>query len=231
MRGCSGRTPRRGSSSRPSRRRTGRPPAGGWSAPRRKKPGSSGWRSSSRTRPAGGGSRSSRPGSRPGDGRRTTRGGPMPIAIVEERPDSADAVRLVTELDEHLNAQPYTQESRHAFSIDKLVREGVAFFVTRYAGEPAGCGGLKLFGTEYGEVKRMYVRPAYRGLGLGKAMLDRLAEYARGRQVRVLRLETGIYQTEAIGLYERYGFQRRPPFGEYKDDPMSVYFEKSIAGS
>jgi len=109
------------------------------------------------------------------------------------------------------------------------VREGVAFFVTRYDGEPAGCGGLKLFGKEYGEVKRMYVRPTYRGLGLGKAMLNHLAEYAWGWQVSILRLETGIYQTEAIGLYEGFGFQRRPPFGEYKDDPLSVYYEKCIA--
>jgi hypothetical protein len=46
--------------------------------------------------------------------------------------------------------------------------------------------------------------------------------------VSILRLETGIYQKEAIGLYERYGFQRRPPFGEYRVDPMSVYFEKAI---
>ncbi len=121
------------------------------------------------------------------------------------------------------------QQSRHAYSIAKLQREDVVFFVTRYAGEPAACGGLKLFGAEYGEVKRMYVRPIYRGLGLGKGMLDHLAEYAREHQVGLLRLETGIYQTEAIGLYERYGFQRRPPFGEYKEDPMSVYYEKSIA--
>src|SRR5262249_37474544 len=115
------------------------------------------------------------------------------------------------------------------FSVDKLLREGVAFFVMRYAGEPAGCGGIKLFGTEYGEVKRMYVRPAYRGLGLGIEMLNRLTEYAKERQVGILRLETGIYQKKAIGLYERYGFKRRSPFGEYQDDPMSVYFEKSIA--
>ena len=153
----------------------------------------------------------------------------MPITIVEERPDSVDAVQLITELDIHLNGQLYPQESRHAFSIDKLVREGVAFFVTRYDGETAGCGGLKLFGKEYGEVKRMYVRPTYRGLGLGKAMLNHLAEYAWGWQVSILRLETGIYQTEAIGLYEGFGFQRRPPFGEYKDDPLSVYYEKCIA--
>jgi len=153
----------------------------------------------------------------------------MPITIVEERPDSADAVQLINELDAYLTGHPYPQESRHAFSIDKLVREGVAFFVLRYQGKPAGCGGVKLFGREYGEVKRMYVRPVYRGLGLGKAMLKRLTEYARERQVSVLRLETGIYQTDAIGLYEAFGFQRRPPFGEYKEDPLSVYYEKTIA--
>lgn len=151
------------------------------------------------------------------------------ITIVEEPPDAANAVQLINELDSYLMAHPYPAESRHAFSVDKLVREGVAFFIARFEGELAGCAGVKMFGIDYGEVKRMYVRPAYRGLGLGKLMLDRLAEYARERQASLLRLETGIYQTEAIGLYERYGFQRRPPFGEYKEDPLSVYFEKSIA--
>jgi GNAT superfamily N-acetyltransferase len=153
----------------------------------------------------------------------------MPITILEERPDSADAVQLIGELDEQLNAQPYTPESRHAFSVDKLLHEGVVFFITRSGeGQPAGCGGLKLFGSEYAEVKRMYVRPAYRGAGLGKAMLAHLAAHAQAHQVHILRLETGIYQTEAIGLYERWGFQRRPPFGEYTDNPLSVYFEKRL---
>jgi putative acetyltransferase len=152
----------------------------------------------------------------------------LPVTIVEERPDSTDAVQLINELDEYLMGHPYTPESRHAFSVDKLVREGVAFFIARYDGAAAGCAGIKMFGMDYGEVKRMYVRPVHRGLGLGKRMLDRLAEYASERQVSLLRLETGIYQTEAIGSYERYGFQRRPPFGEYKEDPLSVYFEKSI---
>jgi GNAT superfamily N-acetyltransferase len=152
----------------------------------------------------------------------------MPITIVEERPNSDSAVQLITELDAYLAGHPYPQESRHAFSIDKLVREGVAFFVMRREGEPAGCGAVKLFGSEYGEIKRMYVRPVYRGIGLGKAMLDRLAEHAQERHVTLLRLETGIYQTEAIGLYEAWGFQRRPPFGEYKEDPMTIYYEKSL---
>ena len=153
----------------------------------------------------------------------------MAITIVESRPDSAEAVQLIAELDAYLNALPYTADSRHAFSVDKLVREGVAFFVMRYEDKPAGCGGIKLFGTEYGEVKRMFVRPVYRGLGLGTAILDRLAQHARERLVNLLRLETGIYQTEAISLYERYGFERRPPFGEYQDNPLTIFFEKSIS--
>ena len=153
----------------------------------------------------------------------------MPITILETSPDAAEAVALINELDEHLNQLPYPERSRHAYSIDKLMREGVAFFVMRYEGNSAACGGIKLFDGDYGEVKRMYVRPVFRGLGLGKAMLNHLAEYARERQINLLRLETGIYQKEAIGLYDRYGFQRRSPFGEYEEDPMSVYFEKSIA--
>ncbi|MGI8919148.1 MAG: GNAT family N-acetyltransferase [Pyrinomonadaceae bacterium] len=154
----------------------------------------------------------------------------MGMTIVEANPGSPEAVALINELDEYLNGLPYPDHSRHAYSIDKLLREGVAFFVADYEGNSAACGGIKLFDAEYGEVKRMYVRPVYRGLGLGKAMLKHLAEYARQRQVDLLRLETGIFQTEAIRLYDRYGFQRRPPFGEYVEDPMSVYFEKSLAG-
>lgn len=150
------------------------------------------------------------------------------MTIVEANPNAPEAVALINELDEHLNQLPYPVRSRHAYSVDKLFQEKVAFFVAHYDGQPAACGGIKFFDTEYGEVKRMYVRPIYRGLGLGKAMLNHLAAYARSRQVDLLRLETGIYQTEAIGLYDSYGFQRRSPFGEYEEDPLSVYFELAL---
>lgn len=149
----------------------------------------------------------------------------MTIDIKEVAADSPEAVELIGELDEHLMGHPYPPQSRHAFSVEKLLREGVVFFVTRYEGELAGCGGIKMFGADYGEVKRMFVRPEFRGRGLGKAMLWRLAEYARLNETSVLRLETGIYEVEAIGLYEGFGFQRRTPFGEYVEDPNSVYFE------
>ncbi len=153
----------------------------------------------------------------------------MTILISEVAADSAEAITLIGELDDHLMGHPYPPQSRHAFSVEKLLREQVVFFVTHYEGELAGCGGIKIFDADYGEVKRMYVRPAFRGKGLGKAMLGRLANYARAKELAILRLETGIYEVEAIGLYEGWGFERRTPFGEYVEDPMSVYLEKRIA--
>ena len=152
----------------------------------------------------------------------------MNIALTQQSPASPEAAQLITELEAAIETKGYPSASRHGFSVEKLLREGVAFFVARYDGMPAGCGGVKLFGIEYGEVKRMFVRPQYRGLGVARAMLDHLAGYARAHNVAVLRLETGIYQTEAIELYEHWGFRRRPPFGEYREDPLSVFFEKHI---
>ena len=144
-----------------------------------------------------------------------------------ERPDTSDALTLIAELESYL-VPLYPRESRHGYSVEKLLREGVAFFVIREDGVAAGCGGVQLFGTEYGELKRMYVRPQFRGLGLGRLMLNHLADYSRQQGVGVLRLETGIYQEEAIGLYEGFGFQRIPPFGAYMEDPLSLFFEKRI---
>ena len=151
----------------------------------------------------------------------------MPATITIEPPASPDARALVEELEAHL-ATLYPQESRHGYSVEKLITQGVAFFLVRNNGVPAGCGGIQLFGAEYGELKRMYVRPQFRGLGFAKLMLDHLADYARSRGVRLLRLETGIHQHAAIGLYERAGFRRIPPFGEYQEDPLTRCYEKRI---
>ena len=151
----------------------------------------------------------------------------MMTLITDERPDSPAAAALILELERVLEPL-YPQTSRHGYSIDKLLREGVAFFVARQAGQPAGCGGVQLFGEAYGEVKRMYVRPAFRGHGLAVALLDHLADYCRQRGLTLLRLETGIYQVKAIRLYERYGFRRIPPFGPYHEDPLSLCYEKKI---
>jgi putative acetyltransferase len=152
----------------------------------------------------------------------------MSISIAPERPDSPDATAMIAELEELLSAH-YPQESCHGFSVEKLIAEQVAFFVLRYDGLPAACGGVKLFDAEYGELKRMYVRPQFRGLGFAKQLIEHLAGHARAHGVPLLRLETGIYQVEAIGLYEQAGFYRIPPFGPYRDDPLTLCYERPLA--
>lgn len=151
----------------------------------------------------------------------------MSITIVEERPDSPDAVRLIAELDATL-APEYPPESRHGYPVDKLLRERVTFFVARQDGTPVGCCGVLLVAGQYAELKRMYVRPDFRGSGIGRLLLERVAEYSRNAGQTLLRLETGIYQKAAIVLYEREGFRRIPPFGPYWDDPVSLCYEKKL---
>jgi ribosomal protein S18 acetylase RimI-like enzyme len=151
----------------------------------------------------------------------------MPATITPERPDIPGAKALIEELEAQL-APLYTSESRHGFSVEKLIAEAVAFFLIRQDGTPSCCGGIKLFGTEYGEIKRMYVRPQFRGLGFAKMMLNHWEEYARSQGVVSLRLETGVHQHTAIHLYESMGFRSIPPFGEYQEDPRSRFYEKQI---
>ncbi|HEY7330212.1 MAG TPA: GNAT family N-acetyltransferase [Gemmataceae bacterium] len=151
----------------------------------------------------------------------------MSAIITREHPDSADAVVLITELEAHLDPL-YPAKSRHGYSVEKLIAQGVAFFVLRQNDTPAGCGGIQFFGKEFGELKRMYVRPQFRGFGFGRLLLDHLADHACAQGIALLRLETGIHQAAAIRLYERMGFQRIPPFGDYTEDPLSLYYEKRI---
>jgi putative acetyltransferase len=151
----------------------------------------------------------------------------MSAIITRERPDSPDAVALITELEEHL-ASVYPVESRHGFSVHKLIAESVAFFVLRVDGTPAGCGGIHFVDSAYGEIKRMYVRPQFRRWGFGKLILDQLAAHAREQGVGLLRLETGVHQAAAIHLYEGMGFQRIAPFGPYLGSPLSLCYEKHI---
>jgi len=149
------------------------------------------------------------------------------IAIAAERPDRPDAASLVGELENELAAK-YAVESRHGYAVETLIARGVEFFVARVGGEPAGCGGIEIVGRDYGELKRMYVRPQFRRQGVSKAILEHLLQVARDRGVPLVRLETGVHQQAAIALYEAAGFRRIPPFGPYVDDPVSLCYERKV---
>jgi ribosomal protein S18 acetylase RimI-like enzyme len=152
---------------------------------------------------------------------------PSVVSIRREAPDGDDVRALIAELDAELEPL-YGSKSRHGYTVDKLLAEHVAFFIVRLDGDAAGCGGVKIVEPEYGEIKRMYLRPRYRGRGLARALLDELTAYVRECGVPALRLETGIYQAAAIALYEREGFRRIPPFANYTDDPVSRCYEKLL---
>jgi putative acetyltransferase len=93
-----------------------------------------------------------------------------------------------------------------------------------------GTGALWHRGRGYGEVKRIYVRPAARGLNIGRLILRRLEENAREHRLPAMRLETGTLQPEALRLFTAEGFVRCAAFAEYPaDDPYSLFFEKTLA--
>jgi GNAT superfamily N-acetyltransferase len=150
----------------------------------------------------------------------------MANVITRESPDSGTATQLIAELDAVLMPL-YPAESRHGYGVEKLIREGVHFFVLRADGVPAACGGIQFY-PGWGELKRMFVRPALRGRGLARAILAHLDTHARAEGCGVLRLETGIRQQDAIGLYRSAGFKRISPFPPYRDDPLSLFFEKRL---
>jgi putative acetyltransferase len=91
-----------------------------------------------------------------------------------------------------------------------------------------GCVALRVDAGGYGEVKRLYVSPRARGLGLGRRLLTALDAEARREGLGRLRLETGIHQPEALGLFRAVGFTEIGPFGEYGPDPLSVFLEKLL---
>lgn len=147
---------------------------------------------------------------------------------VEATPEVHD---LIGELNDVLGAA-YEAHQRHGLSIEQMFEPNVRFFVVRLEGIAVGCGGVAMF-DDYAEVKRMYTRPAARGRGIAKVLLGRIEDEARQAGKPVLRLETGTYQQEAIGLYGRMGFRPRGPFGPYAAMPAhnietSLFFEKTL---
>lgn len=148
--------------------------------------------------------------------------------IAEVRTDSAELAVLVAELDAFM-APLYPAESNHCIDLAAIGDDHLRCLMVRdEQGHPAGCGAVYLQGEAAGEVKRVYIRPAYRGKKLGEKIIAYLEALARDAGCSVLRLETGIHQQPAITLYQRCGYQFCPPFPPYTEDPLSVFMVKQI---
>ena len=121
----------------------------------------------------------------------------------------------------------YPPSSNHFLDLDQLAHPDIRFFVARREGAPLACGALRI-ARDYGEIKRMYVAPSARSQGLGRAILARIESEAVRAGLRVIRLETGIHQAEALALYASAGYVDCEPFGEYRRDPLSRFMEKRL---
>jgi putative acetyltransferase len=150
------------------------------------------------------------------------------MTISLESPDQPEVIDLIAEWDAY-QATLYPPESRHMTDLVSVEQSKLLFAVARDSvGKPIGCGAIVL-GSEFGEVKRVYVSPRGRGQGIAKKLLALLEATAIGSGCKLLMLETGPYQPEALALYASAGFERRGPFGDYSNDPLSVFMQKTIA--
>ena len=149
----------------------------------------------------------------------------MRIAI--ESPDQSDVIKLIADLDVYQDSL-YPAESRYALDLSSLKQSNVRFAVARdESGAAVGCGAIVL-GDEYGELKRMYVAEQSRGRGVANAILALLESEALASGCAVYTLETGPYQPAALQFYANAGYQRRGPYGDYPDDPLSVFMQKRV---
>ncbi|AIF47516.1 GNAT family N-acetyltransferase [Dyella japonica] len=142
-------------------------------------------------------------------------------------PAAPDVAPLIHELDGYL-AELYPTGNIRPVPAEELKQSNVTFLTARVDGTPVACGAF-VRQEDYVEVKRMYVLPACRGLGLGKQLLDALEAGIARTGGRLVRLETGTAQAEALELYERAGYRRCPPFGEHRANPNSICMEKALA--
>jgi putative acetyltransferase len=149
------------------------------------------------------------------------------FTIRSDDPALPEVRQLIEELDAFLVAL-YPPESNHLLPIDGLRQPNVTFLTARMPDRVIGCGALVNHSGEYGELKRMFVRPEFRGLKVGRRILAELELRARASKLPILRLETGISQHSAIALYENAGYGRIGPFGSYREDPLCIYLEKHL---
>ena len=120
--------------------------------------------------------------------------------------------------------------SCHFLPMDGLRAPDVTVWEIRDGEALVGCGGLKELSGEHGEIKSMHTLQAKRGSGLGRKMLEHVLSEARRRGYQRLSLETGSTEgfKPARTLYQSCGFEICPPFGDYAEDPHSVFMTRPL---
>ena len=149
------------------------------------------------------------------------------ISIAPEDPRQHDVRRIIAESGAYLQ-ELYPSESNHLVDVDALAASDAVFLAARRNGELLGSIAFRIIAPGHAEIKRMFVRAQARGNGLGRRLLAAVEDAARQRNVDRISLETGIRQPEAIALYRASGYRDCPPFGTYREDPLSLFMTKRL---
>lgn len=149
------------------------------------------------------------------------------VSVEADDPTKPDILAMIRESDAYY-ADLYPIEHNYLASPEVLSEPGAVFLAARSGGALVGMGALVPDARGYAEIKRMFVASHARGLGVGRAILVALEAAAHDRGIDLLRLETGIHQHAAHGLYRSAGFAEIGPFGDYPDDSLSIFLEKRL---
>ncbi len=143
------------------------------------------------------------------------------------REDDLRGPDIATLLDRHLDvmAEHSPPESRHALDLDGLRAESITFWTAWDNNMLLGCGALKSLGAKHGEIKSMHTAAEHRGKGIARQILQHIIGVARDRTYERVSLETGSMAAFAPArtLYEQFGLRFTSPFGDYVEDPNSVF--------
>jgi putative acetyltransferase len=143
-----------------------------------------------------------------------------------------DDPQVIALLHEHLMGMHALSppESIHALDLVGLRRPDITFWSAWRDDGLLGCGALKELDVAHGELKSMRTVTTHRHSGIGAAMLEHIVDEARRRGYRRISLETGSMDgfAPARQLYAKAGFIECEPFGEYTDDPNSVYMTRAL---
>lgn len=147
-------------------------------------------------------------------------------------PQAADVKALVAVSDAFYEGL-YPVESNHLEALDDLEKPNVLLMGCRVDGALIASGAAKLMDDDgdYAEIKRVFVLEDFRGRGLSARIMNHLESELQKRGVWLFRLETGVHQPEALGLYRKLGYHQRGPYGAYGPDPLSVFMEKQSSAS
>ena len=151
----------------------------------------------------------------------------MPLTIEYADPKHPEIIALLQQ-SHALMLSLYSAEENHFLSVDALCAPHIRFFGARLDGCFVGCGALALM-DGYGELKSMFTDPSARGQGVAKSILAAIEREAKFNGFDRIALETGWLLKEAVALYRRLGFRECGPFGDYSDNPASLFMVKDLA--